>query len=178
VCARSCAPKAPFAEDGMASGLLRNPKLGRVWYPPARVEIPRSVAREELVDLLYREGGPKEGLVQRADAIDTLWRGYTYLRLRAEREDSGDFATTAEQTIIGLTFELQRRASATARGWRPARSCSCAAQPGASPPTRPTVLPGPWGSRLRCWYGEPRGSLRPRRGALALTSSERPWLRP
>lgn len=98
----------------MASRLRRDPRRGRVWYPPARVEISRAVGRAELVDRLYREGGPKHGLRQRKDAIETLWRGYTYLRLRAQREGSGDFATTAEQTVVGLTFELSRRG---AKAW-------------------------------------------------------------
>ena len=56
------------------------------------------------------------GLRQREDAIETLWRGYTYLRLRAQLEDSGDYATTAEQTIVGLSFELSRRG---AKAWDP-----------------------------------------------------------
>ena len=112
--ARSCALTAPVTGGGVASGLLRGPRQGRVWYPPARIEIPRAVGRAELVDRLYREGGPKHGLRQRKDAIETLWRGYTYLRLRAQREDSGDFATTAEQTVVGLEFELSRRG---AKAW-------------------------------------------------------------
>ena len=69
----------------MASGLLRDPRRGRFWYPPARAEIPRAVPRADLVDRLYREGGPKHGVRRRSDAIDTLWRGYEYLRIRASR---------------------------------------------------------------------------------------------
>ena len=76
MCARSRALTTPVLERGMASAPLRGPHRGRSWYPPARAEIPRSVGRAELVERLYREGGPKHGLRQRADAIETLWRGY------------------------------------------------------------------------------------------------------
>ena len=114
MCARSRAPVVLPEAAAVASRLRRSPRQGRVWYQPARSEIPRAVVRADLVDRLYREGGPKHGLCQRSDAIDTLWRGYTYLRLRAQREGSGDYATTAEQTVVGLTFELSRRA---AKAW-------------------------------------------------------------
>ncbi|MCA1699534.1 MAG: hypothetical protein LC790_11805 [Actinobacteria bacterium] len=100
----------------MSSTLLRNPRVGRLWYPPLREPLPRPVGREELVERAYAEGGPKHGVQPRGDAIDTLWRGYEYLRVRAGREDSADFATTAEQTILGLSYELSRRG---AKAWDP-----------------------------------------------------------
>ena len=114
MCAPSRAPVVLSEAAAVATRLRRNPRHGRVWYRPARTEIPRAVVQAELVDRLYREGGPKHGLRQRKDAIDTLWRGYTHLRLRAQREGSGDYATTAEQTVVGLTFELSRRG---AKAW-------------------------------------------------------------
>ena len=71
---------------------------------------------DELADRAYGEGGPKHGVRRRRDAIETLATGYRYLHIRAAREDSSDYAATAEQTIEGLTFELSRR---SAKAWDP-----------------------------------------------------------
>jgi len=101
----------------VASALRRNPKRGRVWYAPERRAVPRVVAREELASRAYGEGGPKHGLRRRRDAIETLVAGYRYLHVRAAREGSSDYACTAEDTILGLSYELSRR---SAKAWDPA----------------------------------------------------------
>ncbi len=100
----------------MPSTLRRDPRKGREWYAPERQPIPRLATLTELVARAYGDEGPKAGVRPRRDTIETLVAGYRYLHVRAGRDGSGDFATTAGQTIDGLMHELSRR---SAKRWDP-----------------------------------------------------------
>ncbi len=114
--ARSCALTRPFEGAVLASALRRDPKRGRAWYRPSRRAPVGMVAPAQLAERAYGEGGPKHGLRRRRDAIETLVCGYRYLHVRAAREQSSDYACTAEDTILGLAHELSRR---SAKAWDP-----------------------------------------------------------